>query len=123
MSEIIPFLEVWFLVFFYFFRKNYLLLSCATSVRPSAEIISFRSILISNKPIDLKMSMNVRKGVVHVRKACFFKSRIASCNLCCNSCKLQKILPYFPTITVRVYHNFNLWPNVLCTLNNKSRPL
>ena len=27
----------------FFFRKNYLLLSCATSVRPSVEIISFRS--------------------------------------------------------------------------------
>ena len=27
------------------------------------------SISISNKPIDLKMSMNVRKGVVHVLKA------------------------------------------------------
>ena len=54
---------------FFFFRKNYLLLSCATSVRPSAEIISFRGISISNRPIDLKMSMNVRKGVVHVRMA------------------------------------------------------
>ena len=70
---------------FLFFRKNYLLLSCAMSVRPSVcpsvcpsicpsvrpsvEIISFRDISISNRPIDLKMSMNVRKGVVHVRKA------------------------------------------------------
>ena len=51
-------------VFFFFFRKNYLL-----SVRPSVEIISFRGISISNWPIDLKMNMNVRKGVVHVRKA------------------------------------------------------
>ena len=50
---------------FFFFRKNYLLLS----VRPFVEIISFRGISISNRPIDLKMSMNVRKGVVHIRKA------------------------------------------------------
>ena len=43
--------------------------SVCPSVRPSVEIISFRGISISNRPIDLKMSMNVRKGVVHVRKA------------------------------------------------------
>ena len=49
------------------------------SVRPYMEIISFRGISISNKPIDLKMSMNVRKGVVHVRKAWFFEILIASC--------------------------------------------
>ena len=66
-----------FLVVFSFFRKNYLLLLCATSVRPSVrravrpsvEIISFCGISISNRPIDLKMSMNVRNGVLHVRKA------------------------------------------------------
>ena len=70
------------LLFFFFFRINYLLLLCATSVRPSVrpscrlsvrlssvEIITFRGISISNKPIDLKMSMNVRKGVMHGRKA------------------------------------------------------
>ena len=57
------------LVVFSFLKKNYLLLSCATSVCPSVEIISVRGISISNRPIDLKMSMNVRKGVVHVRKA------------------------------------------------------
>ena len=39
------------------------------SVCPSVEIIPFRGISISNWPIDLKMSMNVRKGAVHVRKA------------------------------------------------------
>ena len=96
-------------------------------VCPAVEIISFRGISISNKPLDLKMSMNVRKGEVHVRKAWVFRNSHCKlqffCNLCCNSCKLRKILPYFPTITVRVDHNFNLWPNVLCILNNKSRPL
>ena len=66
---------------FFFFRKKYLLLSYAMSVRPtvcpsvrlsvcpSVSIISFRGISISNKPIDLKMSMNVSSAVVHVRKA------------------------------------------------------
>ena len=71
-----------FLVHYSFFEKIYLLLSYATSVclsvRPSVfpsvrlssvEIISFRGILISNRTIDLKISLNVRKGVVHVRKA------------------------------------------------------
>ena len=86
---------------FFFFRKNYLLLSCATSVRPSVvpsvrpsvEIISFRGNSLSNRPIDLKIGLNVREGVVHVRKAWFFEIRIASCNffcnLCCNSHMLQ----------------------------------
>ena len=75
-SEYILNAHISFLVGF-FFRKNYLLLSHATSVCPSVRlsvcqsvsIISFRGILISNRPIDLKMSMNVRKRVVHVRKA------------------------------------------------------
>ena len=73
----------------FFFRKNYLLLSCATSVRlsvrpsvcpsvrlsvrpsvrlSSVEIISFRGNSLSNRPINLKIGLNVREGVVHVRK-------------------------------------------------------
>ena len=63
---------------FFFFRKKYLLLSFATSVRPSVEIISFRGNSLANKPIDLKIGLNVRAGVVHVRKAWFFEIRIAS---------------------------------------------
>ena len=74
---------------FFFFRKNYLLLSCATSVRlsvrpsvcpsvrlsvcpsvrlSSVEIISFRGNSLSNRPINLKIGLNVHEGVVHVRK-------------------------------------------------------
>ena len=73
---------------FFFFRKNYLLLSCATSVRPSVrlsvrlssvEIISFRGNSLSNRPINLKIGLNVREGVVHVRKMWFFEILIASC--------------------------------------------
>ena len=113
-------LEVFVFSSFFFFRKNYLLLSCATSVRSSVEIISFRRNSLSNRPIDLKIGLNVREGVVHVRKAWFFEIRIASCNLCCNSCKLRKILPYFPTTNPSCFNlYFNLWPNVLCTLNSK----
>ena len=64
--------------------KNYLLLSYATSVRlsvrlSSVEIISFHGISISNRPIDLKIGLDVCKGVVHVRKAWFFEILIASC--------------------------------------------
>ena len=44
------------------------------------EIISFRGNSLSNRPIDLKIGLNVRTGVVHVRKAWFFEIRIASCN-------------------------------------------
>ena len=63
-----------FLVVFSFFEKNYLMLSCATSVRlsvrlSSVEIFSFRGNSLSSKPIDLKIGLNVREGVVHVRKA------------------------------------------------------
>ena len=63
------------------FRKKLLLLSCATSVRlsvrpsvcpsvrlSSVEIISFRGNSLSNRPINLKIGLNVREGVVHVRK-------------------------------------------------------
>ena len=77
---------------FFFFRKNYLLLSYATSVRlsvrpsvrlsvrlSSVEIISFHGISISNRPIDLKIGLDVCKGEVHVRKAWFFEILIASC--------------------------------------------
>ena len=37
--------------------------------------------------------------------------------------QFMQITKDFAVFPVRVYHNFNLWPNVLCTLNNKSRPL
>ena len=53
------------------------MLSYTTSVRPSVcpsvSIISFRGTSLSNRPIDLKIGLNVRKGVVHVRKAWFFE--------------------------------------------------
>ena len=35
----------------------------------SVEIISFCDNSLSNRPIDLKIGLNVREGVVHVRKA------------------------------------------------------
>ena len=71
----------------FFFRKNYLWLSYATSVRPihpsfrlsSVEITSFRGNLISDKQIDFRIGLNVGYGVVHVLKAWFFKILIASC--------------------------------------------
>ena len=49
-------------------------LSVCPSVRPSVplssvEIFSFRGNSLSSKTIDLKISLNVREGVVHVRKA------------------------------------------------------
>ena len=56
---------------FFFFRKKLPIVvvrDVCPSVCPSVEIISFRGISISNGPIDLKMSMNVRKEVMHVRK-------------------------------------------------------
>ena len=72
-----------FQYFFSFFEKTtYCCRTRHLSVRPSVrravcpsvrlssvEIISFCGISISNRPIDLKIGLNVRKGVVHVRKA------------------------------------------------------
>ena len=43
--------------------------SVRPSVCPSVEIISFRGNSLSNRPIELKIGLNVRQGVVHVRKA------------------------------------------------------
>ena len=73
-----------FLVFFSFFeRTTYCCrarrLSVRLSVRPSVEIISFRGNSLPNGPIDLKIGLDVRKGVMHVRKAWFFEILIASC--------------------------------------------
>ena len=62
---------------FSFFEK--LPIVVVRDVRPSVEIISFHGISISNRPIDLKIGLDVRKGVVHVRKAWFFEILIASC--------------------------------------------
>ena len=54
-------------------------LSVRLSVRPSVEIISFLGNSLPNRPIELKIGLNVREGVVHVRKAWFFEILIASC--------------------------------------------
>ena len=63
-----------FLVVFSFFEKTTYCcrarrLSVRLSVRPSVEIISFRGNSLPNRPIELKIGLNVREGVVHVRKA------------------------------------------------------
>ena len=65
---------------FFFFRKNYLLLSYATSVRPSVEIISFRGNSLPNRPIELKIGLNVREGVVHFRNSNCKLQIYAICN-------------------------------------------
>ena len=59
------------------------------SVRPSVEIIFFRGNSLSNGSIELKIGLNVREGVVHVRKASFFEILIASCKFMqfANICK------------------------------------
>ena len=68
MSEIIAFLVV-----FSFFRKKQPIVvvhDVCPSVRlSSVKIISFRGNSLSNRPIDLKIGLNVREGVVHVPKA------------------------------------------------------
>ena len=73
-----------FLVVFSFFRKKLPIvvvrdvcpsvrpsvrLSVRLSVCPSVEIISFRGNSLPNRSIELKIGLNVREGVVHVRKA------------------------------------------------------
>ena len=68
---------------FFIFRKKLPIVvvrDVCPSVRlSSVEIISFHGISISNRPIDLKIGLDVRKGVVHVRKAWFFEILIARC--------------------------------------------
>ena len=52
--------------------------SVRLSVRlSSVEIFSFRGNSLSSKPIDLKIGLNVREGVVHVQMAWFFEILIA----------------------------------------------
>ena len=80
--------DAFLVVVFLFLKKTtYCCRSQRLSVRPSVrlsvrlssvEIISFRGNSLSNRPIDLKIGLNVRAGVVHVRKAWFFEIRIAS---------------------------------------------
>ena len=60
---------------FFLFSKKLPMMSVRLS---SLEIISFHGISISNRPIDLKIGLEVRKGVVHVRKTWFFEILIAS---------------------------------------------
>ena len=66
------FSNIMFLVVFSFFEKTTYCcrarrLSVRPSVCPSVEIISFRGNSLSNRPIELKIGLNVREGVVHVR--------------------------------------------------------
>ena len=69
--------EVFLVVFSFFEKTTYccrarrlsVRLSVRPSVRPSVEIIPFRGNSLSNWPIELKIGLNVRDGVVHVRKA------------------------------------------------------
>ena len=61
------------LVVFSFFEKTTYCcrarrLSVRPSVCPSVEIISFRGNSLSNRPIELKIGLNVREEVVHARK-------------------------------------------------------
>ena len=69
-------LKISFLVVFSFFEKTTYCCrarrlsvrpSVCLSVCPSVEIISFRGNSLSNWPIELKIGLNVREGVVHVR--------------------------------------------------------
>ena len=57
---------------FFFFRKKLPIVvvrDVCPSVRlSSVEIISFRGNSLPNRPIELKIGLNVREGVVHVRK-------------------------------------------------------
>ena len=59
---------------FFFEKTPYCCRARRLSVRPSVrlssvEIFSFHGNSLSSKPIDLKIGLNVREGVVHVRKA------------------------------------------------------
>ena len=64
-------------------------MSCATSVRPSVcpscrqcVTMSFCGNLISNKPIDPRIGLNVGYGVVYVDRRDFSKFELQVANLC-----------------------------------------
>ena len=63
-----------FITFSSFFFRKKLPIVVVRDVCPSVEIISFRGNSLSNRPIDLKIGLNVREGVVHVRKALLFRN-------------------------------------------------
>ena len=77
-----PLQNILFLVVFSFFEKTTYCCrarrlsvrpsvcpSVRPSVRPSVEINSYRGNSLPKRPIELKIGLNVREGVVHVRKA------------------------------------------------------
>ena len=63
--------------FFFFLKKLPIVVMRLSSV----EIISFRGNSLSNRPIDLKIGLNVREEVVHVRNS--------NCKLQTNLCAVS----------------------------------
>ena len=62
--------ELLFSSFSFFEKTTYCCRARRLSVHlSSVEMISFRGNSLSNSPIDLKIGLNVREGVLHVRKA------------------------------------------------------
>ena len=80
IAPLLVFHNVPFLVLFSFFEKTTYHLSYATSVRPSVEIVSFRGNSLPNKPIELKIGLNVREGGSACPKGLVFRN---------SNCKLQ----------------------------------
>ena len=74
--------KIIFSIFFIFSKKTtYCCRARRLPVRPSVvcgNIFFFCGNSLPSKPIDLKIGLNVREGVVHVRKARFFEILIAS---------------------------------------------
>ena len=108
----------WFLVVFSFLEKTtYCCRARRLSVRPSVEIISFRGNSLSNRPVELKIGLNVHEGVVHVRKAWFFEILIASCKFMQFANKLvcmhgfdRSTNPILPKIDIQVrYPMMHVW--------------
>ena len=60
-------------------------MSVCPSVRPSVKIVSFRGILISNWPINLKIGLNVRERQCMSEMRDFYKILIASCKFMQNN--------------------------------------
>ena len=61
-----------FSIFSFFEKTTYCCRARRMSVRPSVEIISFRGNSLSNRPIELKIGLNVREGGSACRKGVIF---------------------------------------------------
>ena len=111
--------------FFLFWKKLPIVVvhDVCPSVRPSVQIISFRGNLISHRPIDFKIGLNVRSEVVHVRKTWLFEILIASCKFLQFMLQLLQLIIYFAVFTDNYRSSLSQLQLVAKWMHNKGSSL